>query len=249
VSGLIVYPFDQAKKVLAQYRDFVNNAPDDLSVWAVLRKAPPLPFLPPDIHGKEIVALAICSTMKTGQAMEAIEPLRRFGQPAGEHVGAQPYTAWQKAFDPLLTPGARNYWKSHNFTELSDGAIDTLVKYTQNLPSPESEIFLGALGGQTNRAAPDATAYPHRDVLYAMNVHTRWTDPAEDEKCIAWAREFFSASAPYAAGSVYINFLTQDEGERISEAYGKNFDRLVEAKNKYDPGNLFRQNQNIRPTV
>jgi FAD/FMN-containing dehydrogenase len=249
VSGLIVFPFDQARKVLTQYRDFVNTSPDDLSVWAVLRQAPPLPFLPPDVHGKEVVVLAICTTMKSEEAMRAIEPLRGFGNPCGEHVGMQPYAAWQKAFDPLLTPGARNYWKSHNFKELSDGAIDTLIEYTKKLPSAESEIFLGLLGGQTNRVAPDATAYPHRDVLFAMNVHTRWRDPKEDKKCITWAREFFVASAPYAAGSVYINFLTQDEGERISEAYGGNYERLVQVKNKYDPGNLFRQNQNISPTV
>jgi FAD/FMN-containing dehydrogenase len=249
VSGLIVFPFDQARKVLTQYRDFVNTSPDDLSVWAVLRQAPPLPFLPPDVHGKEVVVLAICTTMKSEDAMRAIEPLRGFGDPCGEHVGMQPYAAWQKAFDPLLTPGARNYWKSHNFKELSDGAIDTLIEYTKKLPSAESEIFLGLLGGQTNRVAPDATAYPHRDVLFVMNVHTRWRDPKEDKKCITWAREFFVASAPYAAGSVYINFLTQDEGERISEAYGGNYERLVQVKNKYDPGNLFRQNQNISPTV
>jgi FAD/FMN-containing dehydrogenase len=249
VSGLIVFPFDQARKVLSQYRGFVEKSPDDLSVWAVLRKAPPLPFLPADVHGKEVVVLAICSTMKPDDAMRAIEPLRSFGQPVGEHVGVQPYAAWQQAFDPLLAPRARNYWKSHNFKGLDDGALDTLIEYSGKLPSPESEIFLGLLGGQTNRLAPDATAYPHRDVLFAMNVHTRWTDPKDDKKCITWAREYFAASAPYAAGSVYINFLTQDEGERIAEAYGKNFDRLVQVKNKYDPGNLFRQNQNIKPTV
>jgi FAD/FMN-containing dehydrogenase len=249
VGGLIVFPFDQARKVLTQYRDFVNKSPDDLSVWAVLRQAPPLPFLPTDVHGKEVVVLAICSTMKTDDALRAIEPLRGFGQACGEHVGVQPYAAWQKAFDPLLTPGVRNYWKSHNFKELNDGAIDTLIQYTKKLPSSGSEIFLGLLGGQTNRAAPEATAYPHRDVLFAMNVHTRWADPKDDKKCITWAREFFAASAPYAAGSVYINFLMQDEGERISEAYGNNYDRLVQAKNKYDPGNLFRQNQNIKPTA
>lgn len=248
-GGLMVFPFDQARQVLTQYQDFVSKAPDDLSVWAVLRKAPPLPFLPPEVHGKEVVALAICSTMTPEDAQRAIEPLRTFGRVHGEHVGLQPYTGWQKAFDPLLTPGARNYWKSHNFTELNDGAINSVVEYAGKLPSPDSEIFLGLLGGQTNRSAPEATAYPHRNVLFAMNVHTRWNDPAEDKKCITWAREFFAASAPYAAGSVYINFLTQDEGERISEAYGKNYDRLVQAKNRYDPKNLFRQNQNIRPTV
>jgi FAD/FMN-containing dehydrogenase len=249
LAGLIVFPFDQAKQVLTRYRDFVNTLSDDVSVWAVLRQAPPLPFLPADVHGKEVVVLAVFSTLNIDDAQQAIAPIRSFGTPCGEHVGAMPYAAWQKAFDPLLTPGARNYWKSHNFTQLSNEALDIVIQYAGKLPSPQCEIFLGLLGGQTNRAAPDATAYPHREALYAMNVHTRWTDPAEDKKCITWAREFFVAAVPYAAGSVYINFLTQDEGERISEAYGKNYDRLVQLKDRYDPRNLFRQNQNIKPSA
>ncbi len=248
-AGLIVFPFDQAKKVLTQYRDFVNGMQDDLSVWTVLRKAPPLPFLPGEVHGKEVVVLAVFSPLRTDAIMRAIETLRGFGEPCGEHVGPMPYKAWQQAFDPLLTPGARNYWKSHNFTALSDAAIDTVIRYVGSLPSSQSEIFLGLLGGQASRAAPGATAYPHRSALYAMNVHTRWSDPAEDDKCIAWAREFFAATAPYAAGSVYVNFLTQDEGGRIAEAYGQNYDRLVEIKTKFDPRNLFRQNQNIKPSA
>jgi FAD/FMN-containing dehydrogenase len=249
LAGLIVFPFDQAKQVLTHYRDFVNTLSDDVSVWAVLRQAPPLPFLPAEVHGKEVVVLAVFSTLNIDDAQQAIAPIRSFGTPCGEHVGAVPYTAWQKAFDPLLAPGARNYWKSHNFTQLSNEALDIVIQYAGQLPSPQCEIFLGLLGGQTNRAASDATAYPHRQALYAMNVHTRWTDPAEDKKCITWAREFFVAAAPYAAGSVYINFLTQDEGERIAEAYGHNHARLVQLKDKYDPRNLFRQNQNIKPSA
>jgi len=248
-SGLIVFPFDQAKKVLTQYRDYANSMADDLNVWAVLRKAPPLPFLPAEVHGKEVVVLAVFSPSKVESIMPAIDPLRSFAQPHGEHIGAMPYTAWQKAFDPLLAPGARNYWKSHNFTALSNDAIDTVIQYAGKLPSPQCEIFLGLLGGQANRVAPDATAYPHRNALFVMNVHARWDNPAEDGQCITWAREFFAASAPYAAGSVYINFLTQDEGERISEAYGPNYDRLVQLKTQYDPSNLFRQNQNIKPSA
>ncbi len=247
-GGLLVFPFDQARKVLTQYQAFVNTMPDDLSVWVVMRQAPPLPFLPADVHGKEVVVLPIFSTMKTEDAQRAIEPLRGFGQAVGEHLGPMSYEAWEKAFDPLLTPGARNYWKSHNFASISEGAIDTLIQYAGKLPGPECEIFLGLIGGQANRVAADATAYPHRNVLYAMNVHARWSDPADDKKCITWARELFAATAPHAAGSVYINFLTQDEGERISEAYGQNYDRLVDVKNRYDPRNLFRQNQNIKPS-
>jgi FAD/FMN-containing dehydrogenase len=246
-AGLIVFPFAQAREVLRQYRDFVNIMPDELSVWAVLRKAPPLPFLPAEVHGQEIVALAVFSPLAPDQALPGFAPLRGFGQVVGEHVGAMPYAAWQQIFDPLLAPGARNYWKSHNFRALSDEAVDTVVSYAGKLPSPQCEIFLGLIGGKANVPAPTATAYPHRDVLYAMNVHGRWDDPADDARCIGWSRDFFAAAAPYAAGSVYINFLTQDEGARIREAYGPNYDRLVEVKKRYDPQNLFRYNHNIAP--
>lgn len=249
LAGLVVYPFDQARTILASYREFVHTLPDDVAIWAVLRKAPPLPFLPSDVHGKDVVVLAICSTREPEEVMRMIEPLRQVAPPYGEHVGAMPYAAWQKAFDPLLTPGARNYWKSHNFKELNDGAIDAIIDYAGKLPTEQSEIFLGLIGGQANRVPVDATAYPHRDVMYAMNVHTRWTEPSQDALCIAWAREFFSATAPHAAGSVYINFLTEDEGNRIEEAYGANYSRLAQLKSKYDPENLFRRNQNIKPSA
>lgn len=248
-AGLIVFPFAQAREVLRQYRDFVDTLPNELSVWAVLRKAPPLPFLPPDVHGKEIVALAVFSPLPPEQALPMFAPIRAFGQVVGEHVGGMPYTAWQQVFDPLLTPGARNYWKSHNFETLLDEAIDVVVDYAGKLPTPQTEIFLGLIGGQANTLAPDATAYPHRKVLYVMNVHGRWDEAADDERCIAWAREFFGAAKPFAAGSVYINFITQDEASRIGEAYGGNFDRLVQVKNRYDPTNLFRFNHNIPPSL
>ncbi|MBC7857276.1 MAG: FAD-binding oxidoreductase [Burkholderiaceae bacterium] len=248
-AGLIVFPFAQARQVLTRYRDFVGGIGDDLSVWGVLRKAPPLPFLPVDVHGKEVVVLALFSPLPQERVMPAIDALRGFGQACGEHIGPMPYAAWQQAFDPLLAPGARNYWKSHNFTALSDEAIDTTIGYVAKLPTPQCEIFLGLLGGRVNRVAPDAMAYPHRNVLYAMNVHTRWDDPSEDDLCVAWARDFFAAVAPYAAGSVYINFLTEDEGARIPEAYGQNYERLARTKAKFDPRNLFRQNQNIRPVA
>lgn len=247
LSGLIVYPISEGKSVLQQYRDFIARAPEELSVWTVLRHAPPLPFLPASVHGKEIVALALIYTGDPKQGEPLIEPLRKFGTPVGEHVGAQPYVAWQQAFDPLLTPGARNYWKSHNLATLKDGLIDTVIAYTLKLPSPQTEIFLGAIGGATTRPAPDAMAYAHRDAKFVMNVHGRWEDPADDKRVIAWARDFFNASAPFASGGVYVNFLTADEGDRVRSAYGPNYDRLAQVKRKYDPNNLFRVNQNIVP--
>src|SRR6185369_650136 len=128
LTGLIVFPLDQAKDVLAKYREAVKTMPDDLNVWVVLRKAPPLPFLPEDSHGKEAVILAIFYSGDPAEGEKLVEPFKTFGTPYGQFIGVQPFTAWQQAFDPLLTPGVRNYWKSHNFTEMSDGAIDTVIK-------------------------------------------------------------------------------------------------------------------------
>ena len=247
LSGLIVFPFDQAKSVLAQFARFTEKMPDDLNVWMVTRKAPPLPFLPAEVHGKEIVALALCYAGDPKEGEKLIEPLRSFGTPYGEHIGVQPYTAWQQAFDPLLTPGARNYWKSHNFAQLSEGALDAIIEYAGKLPSPQCEIFIGTIGGQTTRVAPDAMAYSSRDAKYVMNVHGRWETAAEDERCIAWAREFFAKSKPFASGGAYVNFMTEDEAGRIASAYGPAYDRLVAIKTKYDPTNLFHMNQNIKP--
>jgi hypothetical protein len=160
-----------------------------------------------------------------------------------------PFTAWQKAFDPLLTPGSRNYWKSHNFTELKDGMFDVLIRFAGSLPSPMTEIFIGQMGGQTNRVAADATAYANRDSKFIMNIHGRWSEPSEDDQCTAWARQLFDAITPFAQGSVYVNFMTQDEGERVKAAYGPNYERLVRVKTQYDPRNVFRHNQNIRPSA
>jgi FAD/FMN-containing dehydrogenase len=247
LSGLIVYPISAAKSVLRQYREFLAQAPDALSVWAVLRQAPPLPFLPEEVHGTGMIALALlyADDPKLGEPL--IDPLRKFGTPLGEHVGVQPYTAWQQAFDPLLTPGARNYWKSHNFSTLQDGLFDAVIESIENLPSPQCEIFFGAIGGATTRPPPESAAYAHRDAQFVMNVHGRWQEKADDERCIGWAREFFKASAPFASGGVYVNFLTADEGDRVRSAYGPNYDRLAQVKRTYDPDNLFRMNQNIQP--
>lgn len=247
LSGLIVYPIAEAKSVLQQYRAFVAAAPEDLTVWAVLRQAPPLPFLPESVHGQGMIALALLYMGNPENGEPLIEPLRRFGTVLGEHVGVQPYAAWQKAFDPLLAPGARNYWKSHNFSRLDDGLFDAVIAYIDTLPSPQCEIFFGAIGGATTRPAPDATAYAHRDAQFVMNVHGRWENPVDDALCIGWARDFFKASAPFASGGVYVNFLTADESDRIRAAYGPNYDRLVHVKRRYDPDNLFRVNQNIAP--
>lgn len=246
-SGLLVFPFSQARQVIDEYREFVKTAPEELNVWAVLRKAPPLPFLPASVHGQEMVALAVCYAGGAPDGRKLVEPLHRFGNAHGEHIGLQPYAQWQQAFDPLLTPGARNYWKSHNFTEISDGALDAVLRYAGRLPTAQCEIFIGLIAGAANRVAADATAYGQRDTRFVLNVHGRWDDPADDKRCIAWARDFFKASAPYASAGAYVNFMTEDETDRISAAYGSSYARLVQIKRRYDPENIFHMNQNIKP--
>jgi FAD/FMN-containing dehydrogenase len=247
VAGLIVFPFNQAKQILTKYRQFVNSAPEDLNVWVVLRKAPPLPFLPETAHGKEVVLLPIFYSGAVAETEKLIAPLRAFGTALGEHIGAQPYVQWQKAFDPLLTPGARNYWKSHNFTELADGALNSIIEFAGKLPSPQCEIFIGLIAGAPNRIAADSMAYGHRDARFVLNVHGRWDEATDDQKCIGWAREFFKASTPYASAGAYVNFMTEEEGDRVAAAYGSNYERLVQVKRRYDPENVFHLNQNIKP--
>jgi hypothetical protein len=228
LSGLIAYPFAEAKSVITQFARLTETMPDELNVWMVTRKAPPLPFLASEVHGKEIVVLAICHAGDPATGEKLIEPLRGFGTLLGEHVGVQPYVAWQQAFDPLLAKGARNYWKSHNFSRLSEGAIDAIVEYASKLPSPHCEIFIGTIGGQTTRVAPDAMAYSSRDANYVMNVHGRWETAAEDENVIRWAREFFARSRPFSSGGAYINFMTEEESDRVASAYGPAYNRLVD---------------------
>jgi FAD/FMN-containing dehydrogenase len=247
LAGLIVFPSKQAKQVLRQYREFVESAPEELSVWVVLRQAPPLPFLAKEVHGKPVVVLAICHVGDIAEGEKLTKPLRRFGEVQGEHIGAQPYVQWQKAFDPLLTPGARNYWKSHNFTELRDEALDAMIEFANKLPSSQCEIFIGLISGAANRIPAQAMAYAHRDARFVLNVHGRWDEAAQDETGIAWARAFFKASAPYASAGAYVNFMTDDEGDRVVAAYGANYARLAQIKQRYDPNNVFHLNQNIKP--
>ncbi len=246
-AGLVVYPFAQARKVLRAWRDFNRGSPDELSVWTVMRKAPPLPFLPESAHGTEVVIfpLVYCGDMKAGEAAAA--PVAKFGEPMAVALGPTPYAGFQTAFDPLLAPGSRNYWKSNNFSQLSDAAIDVLIANVERLPGPACEIFVAQLGGAMGRVKQSDTAFPGRDANYIMNVHGRWDDPADDDKVRDWARRVFQEAAPHATASGYVNFLTEDEAERVEGSYGPNYARLQAAKRQYDPDNLFRMNLNIAP--
>jgi FAD/FMN-containing dehydrogenase len=250
-GGLIVFPFTEAQSVLTQYRQLATTLPEEANVWCVLRKAPPLPFLPESVHGTEVVVVANFYSGGAAEGEKLIAPIKKFGTVLGEFLGEMPYTAWQQAFDPLLTPGMRNYWKSHNFAELSDGLIDTVINTVHKIPSPHCEIFIAMMGGADSRVPAQATAYTNRDAKFIMNVHSRWETPQEDKTCIDWAREFFNNAAPYATGGVYVNFMPDDEGDRVSGGAYKSdsISILTQVKNKWDPTNFFHLNQNIKPSV
>src|SRR5258707_3605533 len=248
LSGLVVHPLEKAGELLPEFRRIVKEAPDELTTWVVMRKAPPLPFLPAEWHGKEVLIFAACYSGDIKEGEQALKGLRALGKPIADVISPHPFTAWQAAFDPLLTPGARNYWKSHDFADLPDEAIKMILNAVRTLPSPECEVFIAHVGGAMARVAANATAWPNRDAHFIMNVHTRWRDKAQDPACVAWARQFFEATAPLASGSVYVNFMPDDENDRVEKAYGMNYRRLREIKGRYDPDNLFRMNQNIRPT-
>lgn len=247
LSGLVVHPLDDAELVLKNYRAALETAPDELTCWAVIRQAPPLPFLPAEWHGKEVLILAMCYCGDIAEGEKATARLRSIGMPIADVVGAAPFTAWQQAFDPLLTPGARNYWKSHDFTDLSDAAIEILIRAARQLPGPECEIFIAHVGGAAGRVAAASTAFPQRSSHFVMNVHARWREQSMDRACIGWARDLFETARPLSAGTAYINFMPADEADRVQEAYGASYHRLAMLKQRYDPSNLFRMNQNVTP--
>lgn len=247
LAGLMVFPFNQAKQVLTRYRKFAESAPEELTAWVAFCQAPPLPFLPENVHGKEVVLLPVFYVGDIAEGEKQIAPLRRFGDAYGEQIGVQPYVEWQQAFNAMLSSGARNYWKSHNLTELRDEVLDTIVDFAGKLPLPQCIISLVVVDGALNRVPADATAYYHRDVKFLLNADGRWEDVAQDEIGIQWSRAFFQASAPYASAGSYVNFMTEDEGDRVAAAYGANYDRLVRIKKRYDPENIFHLNQNVKP--
>lgn len=247
--GLVVYPLEQADGVLRAWRAFTRKAPLELNVWAVLRKAPPLPFLPESIHGKNVVILAVVYAGDADAGERAAAPVLGFGTPAGSHLGRNPYAAFQAAFDPLLAPGARNYWKSHNLEQVSDGLLDVVVAAAAAAPGPECEVFLAQLGGAMAAVPATETAYAGRDANFVMNVHGRWQSAADDARGRDWARALYRAAAPHSTGGGYVNFFTEDEGERVAQAYGGNYGRLQAIKQRFDPDNLFRINLNVPPAA
>ena len=246
VAGLIAHPLDDAPALIPHYRALARAAPDELTCWLLFRKAPAAPFIPSEWHDRPVMVIGLCHTGALDAGLAAAAPFRALGHPIADLVGPQPFVAWQAGFDAMLPPGARNYWKSHDLKDLTDAAGMAVVEAMRRVPTSETDIIIAHLGGQIGRLAAGDAAYSRRGVEFLVSIHARWSDPGQDTACIGWARGLFEELAPHATGSVYVNFMTNDEADRVRGAYGPNFDRLAEIKRRYDPENLFRLNQNIR---
>lgn len=251
VAGLVLHPMEKATEFLRFIREYAAKAPDELTVIPLLRLAPPAPFLPVEAHGAPVVGAGVLYAGPLEEGQRAVQPLKEFGSPLADLIGPKPFMALQSMFDSGAAPGNQYYLKSEYLFALSDDAIDAIVAHAARITSPLSLAAFFHLGGAVSRVGEDDTAFSHRDAAFALNIQASWLDPEESDEHIRWTRDFWTAMQPFSTGGVYVNFLSEDEGEdRVRAAYGAtNYERLVALKNKYDPTNLFRLNQNIKPTV
>jgi FAD/FMN-containing dehydrogenase len=247
-AGAIFFRGDDAAHALRFYRDWIEKAPDELTTAVTLATAAPAPFLPEEVHGKRVVVVSGCFDGEPEDGMRALQPLKQFDSAVADLIEPMPYTEMQALVDGQWAAGACNYFKSSYLAGLEDRAIETLLDAHERAVSPDSKIQLYHLGGAAARVGADETAFPHREAPYLMNIAARWTDPAESDIHVSWARELHAAMTSFATGGVYVNFLGEEGQDRVRAAYGeRTYERLVELKNSYDPANVFRVNQNIPP--
>ena len=247
MAGQIVHAIDDAGDVLRFYRDFMKDAPDEMTCFAFFLNIPPVDAFPEQYHGKSAMSLVVGHAGSTESAGEDLQPLLHYGDPILTAVHPMPYTEAQRMFDAGMAKGNRWYSKAHFLDSLADGAIKTLLQFTRSIPGPFSVCYLEPLGGAVNRVDVPATAFPHRNAAYSFHIFPGWADPSSDDELMGWAKEFYDSMVPYSNGGVYVNLLGQDEQARTPKAYGENYSKLTRIKKKYDPDNLFSHNHNIKP--
>jgi FAD/FMN-containing dehydrogenase len=238
-GGLVAHAFERAGDVLRFYREVTTSPPDELTVYAGLIHAP---------DGSKLGAMACCHCGSLEDGETATRPIKAFGSPALDTIAPIGYCQINAMMDAGYPRGARNYWKSSFLADLGDEAIHTMIECYARCPSPMSQLFLEHVHGAVTRVGVEDTAFPHRAEGYDFLVLTQWMDPADDERCIGWARETYAAMEPFIAPGRYVNYLDNDEaGDPVAAAYGPNYRRLHKIKARYDPDNFFHMNQNIRP--
>ena len=246
-GGPMFFEVADAGDVLRWFREFIADAPEEFGGFPAWQIAPPLPFVPEERHGDTFLAFVACWAGPIDQGEQMLKPLHDVAPVVAEHVGPMPYPALNSAFDGLVPPGLQHYWKANFVKELSDDAIAAHLEHGPNVPVVNSTVHIYPINGACHRVASDETAFAYRDATFATVIAGMWPDPADNEQNTAWVRDYYDATAPLSEEGGYINFMAEDDQDRIRANYRGNYDRLVEVKRAYDPGNLFHQNQNIAP--
>jgi FAD/FMN-containing dehydrogenase len=247
-GGMMFFPIDAAAELLKAYRDFMEEAPDEICGGAAILSAPPEEFVPEEVRGKPVLAVIACYVGPPDEGERAFAPLREWG-PALEMLGPMPYAVVQGLIAPGNPPGRHQYWKAGFLGELSDEAVDTYVRRASEPPTPFTACLMLPLGGAFARADLDDSPLASRGAKWDYHVLAQWADPAETDRCVGWTRDFDATMAEFAEPGVYVNFVAEPSASAIEAGFGPaNYARLVAVKDKYDPDNVFRSNTNIPPS-
>lgn len=248
VGGAVAWPAADAPRVLELFRKLTADAPPELTCVAVLRKAPPAPWLKPDIHGQDIVALFVCYTGKLEDGERLVAPIKQLGTPVGDILQRRPYVSQQNLLDATQPKGRRYYWKSEYLAGHHPDLLKAATEHAARVPSAFSAVVFFPIDGALNKLPATHSAVGNRDAKSVLNITAAWEKPDDDQRCIAWARAAWDDLRRFSTGGTYVNFLTEEEGaDRVKAAYGQNYHRLVQVKTKWDPDNMFRANKNIPP--
>jgi FAD/FMN-containing dehydrogenase len=252
LGGLLIHPIDEAKELMRAYRDYVESAPEELATGTAIIQAPPVEFIPAHLHGKPVLGMFVLFIGDPDEGVDIVAPLKALGPPAVDLVAPMPYTAFQALIDPFAPTGWLNYHRGLHLPALPDEAIDVQVDYGSEIArvsSPTTQTVMFRHGGAVSRVPDDATAAGHREAAYMAHPIACWQDPADTELHLDWIRRYSEAMAPFTTGGVYLNFEPSEGEDRVRAGYGTDkYARLVDLKDKWDPGNLFRVNQNIQPS-
>ncbi|MEX0755644.1 MAG: FAD-binding oxidoreductase [Actinomycetota bacterium] len=247
-GGPMFFELSDAPEILRAYREFIADAPEEFGGFPAFQIAPPLEFIPQDRHGDTFIIFVACWAGPIDEGETVLKPLRDVAPTVAEHVGPMPYPALNSAFDALLPPGLQHYWKASFVEELSDELIAAHIEHGPKVPAVSSTMHIYPINGACHRVAPDATAFAHREANFATVIAGMWPDPADNEANTRWVRDYFDATAPLSEEGGYINFMADDDQHRARANYGSSYERLLQIKGTYDPGNLFHLNQNIEVT-
>ena len=246
-GGPMFFELKDAANILRFYREYIATASEQMGCFPAFQIAPPLPFIPENRHGEPFVAIVACWAGPIAEGEKALKPFHDVAPVVAEHVGAMPYPALNSAFDGLVPAGLQHYWKANFARELPDAAIAAHVQHGPGLPAVNSTVHVYPINGACHRVGPDDTAFGHRDANFATVIAGMWPEPEKNAASIKWVRDYSDAITPHSDAGGYINFMSEDDGNRVAANYGRGYARLVEVKRKYDPSNLFRANQNIKP--